>query len=52
MERLIGKVALVTGGALGIGKATCELLATEGAHVILGDVEQDGRDKGRRRHPA
>lgn len=34
---LNGKVAIVTGGAGGIGKATCSLLAAEGVHVVVSD---------------
>jgi len=43
MERLTGKVAIVTGGALGIGAATCEMMAREGAAVAVTDVlDEDG----------
>jgi len=38
MGRVEGKVAIVTGGALGIGKASCVLLAKEGARVAVTDV--------------
>ncbi|MBS0261439.1 MAG: glucose 1-dehydrogenase [Planctomycetes bacterium] len=38
MPRLLNKVAVVTGGADGIGKATCELFAAEGCAVVIADV--------------
>jgi 2-hydroxycyclohexanecarboxyl-CoA dehydrogenase len=41
--RLNGKTAVVTGAASGIGRATAETLAQAGAHVLLGDIdEQNG----------
>ena len=42
MEMVSGKIILVTGGASGIGKATAQLLADEGAHVIIADLQDDG----------
>ena len=45
MDRVKDKVAIVTGGALGIGKATCRVLAREGASVVIADIKDDeGRE--------
>ena len=42
--KLVNKTALVTGGATGIGRATVELFATEGAEVHIIDYnEVEGR---------
>ena len=42
--RLQGRVVAITGGALGIGRATALLFAVEGATIALGDVEIGGAD--------
>ena len=39
-QRFAGKVALVTGGASGIGAATARRLRSEGARVALGDLNE------------
>jgi NAD(P)-dependent dehydrogenase (short-subunit alcohol dehydrogenase family) len=42
MGALAGKVALVTGAAMGIGRASAEIFAREGAAVVVADIDEDG----------
>lgn len=44
-DRLAGKIAVITGAANGIGKATSERFADEGAALVLGDIEVDALDR-------
>ena len=55
--KLAGKVAIVTGGGIGIGRNTALLLAKQGAKVIVTDIDQEwtsnsgGNYESRRRSP-
>ena len=42
MGRLEGKVAVITGGASGIGRASVRRFATEGARVVVADLDEAG----------
>jgi len=43
--RLDGKLALVTGGASGIGEATCRVLSEAGAAVLIVDIDRTGAER-------
>ncbi|MBN1933288.1 MAG: sorbitol-6-phosphate dehydrogenase [Anaerolineae bacterium] len=44
-KSLIGKTAIVTGGAQGLGAALCQRLAQEGCHVVVADMNLGGAEK-------
>src|SRR5215217_1239973 len=45
MGVLDGKAAIVTGSARGIGRATAELLAEQGARVLINDLDADAAEQ-------
>lgn len=45
MQSFKGKVAVITGGASGVGRAIGERLGREGARLVLADIEQGALDK-------
>jgi NAD(P)-dependent dehydrogenase (short-subunit alcohol dehydrogenase family) len=42
MKRLQGRTALITAAASGMGRASAERFAAEGAHVVVSDIDGDG----------
>ncbi len=45
MKQLEGRVAVVTGGGSGIGRALAQGYGAEGCHVVVADVQDDARDE-------
>lgn len=49
MNRLAGKVTVVTGGGSGSGRATCELCAEQRAAVVVAEIDPAGGEETARR---
>ena len=52
MNRLDGKVALISGAARGIGGETAQLMAKAGAKVVVGDAKSAALEFGRKGYGA
>ena len=50
MKQFDGKVAIVTGGAQGIGGASARKLALNGANVIIADIDEEASKKKCRKY--
>ncbi|KAM5349152.1 hypothetical protein ACJ41O_008975 [Fusarium nematophilum] len=50
-QKLVGKVALITGGGSGFGAAIAELFAQQGAKVYIGDINLQGAEATAAKHP-
>ena len=45
LDRFVRKVAIVTGGGNGIGAAICRRLSSEGARVVVADIDQAAAER-------
>ena len=46
LEFFVGKTVVITGAASGIGRATAQIFAREGANVVCGDIDAEGAERG------
>ena len=45
LEFFVGKTIVITGAASGIGRATAQIFAREGANVVCGDIDAEGAER-------